>query len=111
MTTKSIQQLTSDQAARLAEYRDKWLKIGLSTQKEPLDKERVRELVRDVYAAAKLPAPNVFIYLRSPLAGAPPATFATTSIKAFTASGIGRLSLGVGAAGTTPSRCVRCSFT
>lgn len=73
MTTKKLEKLTPEQEAQLSVYRDKWLKIGLSTQTAPYDdaaKARIEELLVQVYAVAGLPPPTKFVYLPSPMAGA-----------------------------------------
>lgn len=65
---KRIKQLTAEQEALLAVYRDRWLAIGLST--EPGDRAAAEAAVRDAYAVADLPPPRVWIWLPSPLHGA-----------------------------------------
>ena len=60
-----INRLTPAQEARLPEYRDKWLKIGLST--EPLDFEAAKKAVVKIYAAAGLQPPTVYYRMSSPL--------------------------------------------
>jgi hypothetical protein len=65
---KTITSLTQSQADRLAEWREKWLAIGLST--DPADREGAQQGVIAAYAAANLAKPTVFVWLRSPLEGA-----------------------------------------
>jgi len=68
MTEKNkIEKLTPQQESKLIEYRDKWLKIGLSTDK--CDKEKAELAVIDSYKSAGLNPPKIFIWLRSPLEG------------------------------------------
>ncbi len=67
MTTK-IEKLTPEQEARIPEYRDKWLKIGLST--EPLDFDKAKEAAIRAYEAAGLKAPEHFFHFRSPMEAA-----------------------------------------
>ena len=50
-----LEKLTAAQEAKLPEYRDKWLAIGLSC--EPLDFEKAKAAVALAYKAAKLPPP------------------------------------------------------
>ena len=59
-----IQQLTPDQEAQLATYRDKWLKIGLST--DPLDFERAKDAAIRAYREAEISPPTNFYRSRSP---------------------------------------------
>ena len=63
-----ITALTPRQISQLAEWRDRWLAIGLSTA--PADRQGAREGVLAAYAAASLKAPTTFIWLRSPFEGA-----------------------------------------
>lgn len=59
-----ITELTKEQEEKMAEYRDKWIKIGLST--EPANRELAEEGVNEAYAVLKLPAPKI-IWCESPL--------------------------------------------
>ena len=63
-----INELTPEQEADLSATRDKWLDIGLSTA--PIDREASKSAVAKMYECARLPAPNVFIFLDSPRQGA-----------------------------------------
>ena len=65
---KRIESLTSSQVAELAVYRDRWLKVGLST--EPTDRPGAEAAVCEAYVAAGLQPPKIFIWLASPMAGA-----------------------------------------
>jgi len=62
---KKIEQLTADQESRLAEFRDKWIAIGLST--EPADRPRAEAAIRIMYRSAGLAEPNKIVWCGSPL--------------------------------------------
>ena len=62
-----IESLTKDQEARMAEFRDKWIAIGLST--EPADRKRAEEGVKLAYAAGGLEPPKEIYWVESPFAG------------------------------------------
>lgn len=62
-----IENLTPQQEAMLAEVRDEWLAVGLST--EPADRHAAEEGVRQAYRRAGLKPPSVVIWLDSPIAG------------------------------------------
>src|SRR5574341_2542069 len=68
MATRRLEQLTPEQEARFAEFREKWLRIGLST--EPADRKRAEEGMRMAYRAVNLEPPRLFLWLRSPFEGA-----------------------------------------
>lgn len=59
-----ITKLTPEQEAQLTVYRDKWIKIGLST--EPTNKERALSNVAAYYEAGGLKAPKTVVFARSP---------------------------------------------
>ena len=63
MPTK-IATLTPAQTARMPEWVEKWLAIGLST--EPGDMDAAEEAVRNLYASIKAPAPKVVLRMASP---------------------------------------------
>lgn len=63
-----ITELTKEQEARLPEYRDKWLKIGLST--DPGNEADAEKLVDAAYEVAGLKAPKDKIWRDSPWGGA-----------------------------------------
>jgi len=63
-----IENLTPEQEALLPVYRDKWLKIGLST--EPLDFEKAKKAAVVAYKKAGLSPPGRFAHCQSPLSGA-----------------------------------------
>ena len=62
-----LNELTQEQLAKLPFYRDKWLKIGLST--EPADRETAERGVDLAYQAVGLPPPRIKLWLRSPFEG------------------------------------------
>lgn len=62
-----ITELTAEQEAMLAEVRDEWLTVGLST--EPADRAAAENGVRAAYRRAGLTPPRVMVWLDSPLAG------------------------------------------
>lgn len=66
-----IEKLTPEQAARIPEFREAYLRHGLST--EPADRTRAVAAVAAAYAAAGKSPPSI-IWLNSPLAGALGAT-------------------------------------
>lgn len=63
-----ITSLTSEQSARLPEFRDRWTAIGLSTERA--DRPRAEAGVRQAYKAAGLEPPSLIIWRDSPTAGA-----------------------------------------
>jgi hypothetical protein len=66
--TKKIEKLTPEQEAKLDDYRDKWLAIGLST--EETDVELAEAAMDKVYECAGLPAPENKIWAKNPYEGA-----------------------------------------
>lgn len=58
--------MTSRQKSEFSRFREKWLKIGEST--EPIDKEKAREAILKCYDLAldKLPRPNYILFVQSP---------------------------------------------
>lgn len=67
MSDKKIESLTAEQQAKFPFYVEKWLAIGLSTDRT--DKEACKKALAKVYACAGLPAPTEFIFVDSPLEG------------------------------------------
>lgn len=59
-----ISSLTPEQEEQLALYREKWIKIGLST--EPLDLEKTLAAARNAYTAANVEFPDTHYVARSP---------------------------------------------
>ena len=68
MAERRIEKLTPEQEARIPEFREEWLRIGLST--EPADFDAAEDAIKDAYKIARLEPPKLFIRLRSPLEGA-----------------------------------------
>ena len=62
-----IDTLTVEQEAMLAQVRDEWIAVGLST--EPANRPAAEEGVRQAYRRAGLEPPSVVIWLGSPYAG------------------------------------------
>ena len=62
-----IDTLTVEQEAMLAQVRDEWIEVGLST--EPASRPAAEEGVRQAYRRAGLEPPSVVIWLGSPYAG------------------------------------------
>ena len=64
-TTKPyIRSLTREQKARFAEWRDKWIEIGLCTK--PANREQAEKAIVAAYAVAGLAAPKI-VWCGSPL--------------------------------------------
>ena len=66
MSQTKIERLTPEQLALIPVYRDKWRAINLST--EPIDRQKARTAVRDVYALMGKTEPEVRFF-SSPNAG------------------------------------------
>jgi hypothetical protein len=62
---KIIDDLTAEQEALLPAYREKWRSICVST--EPIDRQKVAEVVKAAYLASDYPEPEILFY-SSPLA-------------------------------------------
>ena len=62
-----IDTLTVEQEAMLAQVRDEWTAVGLST--EPANRPAAEEGVRQAYRRAGMEPPSVVIWLGSPYAG------------------------------------------
>ena len=62
-----IDTLTVEQEAMLAQVRDEWIEVGLST--EPANRPAAEEGVRQAYRRAGMEPPSVVIWLGSPYAG------------------------------------------
>jgi len=63
-----IASLTPAQESALAQYRDKWLKVGLDTRRA--DREKAQQDVVRAYKVAGLDAPKIFVWQNSPFEGA-----------------------------------------
>lgn len=61
---KKITSLTPDQEAQMSVYRDKWIKIGLNTDR--IDPERARAAVELLYARGGLSAPDKIVFANGP---------------------------------------------
>jgi len=61
-----IEKLTAEQEAKLPEYRDKWIKIGLSTER--CDRQEAEKWVKKVYEVVNLTPPKHVRWFQSPLA-------------------------------------------
>ena len=64
---EKITKLTQHQVDRMPFVRDKWLKIGLST--ELCDRDLVERQIDEVYKIVGLDPPGIRVWLRSPLEG------------------------------------------
>ena len=62
---KRIDKLTKAQTDAMPAWRDKWIKIGLST--EPADRPRFERAVAECYRAAKLVPPKTIVWVSSPI--------------------------------------------
>ncbi len=60
-----IDRLTAEQTAQLAEFRDRWIAIGLSV--EPADRPAAEAAISDMYRQAGLNAPRRIVWCGSPL--------------------------------------------
>jgi hypothetical protein len=63
--SKKIKSLTPEQLGMIPVYRDRWLKIGLST--EPTDRPAAIAAARRCYESTGLVAPDKFIFASSPI--------------------------------------------
>lgn len=60
---KKIEKLTDSQTAKLTEYRDKWIRIGLDTR--PCNREQVEAMIPSIYEG-KAKCPSEVIWANSP---------------------------------------------
>ena len=67
-STKRIESLTAPQEARISEFRDYWLSVGLSTA--PADRTSAQAAVSCAYKEAGLKPPRMWVWLGSPFSGA-----------------------------------------
>jgi len=65
MPLKKIQSLNKQQTDKLAEYRDRWIKIGLST--DAADRPRAEAAIKQMYVSAGLEIPRKIVWCGSPL--------------------------------------------
>src|SRR5579859_5253692 len=63
-----IDRLTEAQQARMSEWADRWIEVGLRTGEA--DWERFEAAARKCYEYAKIPWPGVVVRVPSPLVGA-----------------------------------------
>jgi hypothetical protein len=61
-----IESLTEAQIAKIPEYREHWIKVGLST--EPADKPKAEEGIRLMYRSVNLTEPKAIYWFSSPMA-------------------------------------------
>lgn len=61
---KKIDKLTAEQEAQLEVYRDKWIKIGLSTER--VDHDMAREAVKLLYKCGGLEPPKEILFANGP---------------------------------------------
>jgi hypothetical protein len=73
---KKIEKLPTEIESRLSEYRDEWIRTGLSC--EPADRKAAEAAADHAYAVAGLEAPSLKIWLGSPLAGCIASSFFAT---------------------------------
>jgi hypothetical protein len=62
--SKVIENLTPEQEAKLDEYKEKWLKIGLNT--EPANRDQAEIYAKKAYESAGLKPPEKFVWFDSP---------------------------------------------
>lgn len=62
-----VNRLNPEQTHRLAEYRDRWLQIGLST--DPVDEKTAEAAINWVYRCVNLPDPPLKLWLQNPYDG------------------------------------------
>ena len=60
MMQPKIIQLTPEQEALIPVYREKWLKIALSTER--IDREKAAEVIKDLYASLNREEPKIIFY-------------------------------------------------
>jgi hypothetical protein len=60
-----ITRLTDEQVAQQEVYRDKWIKIGLST--DPACRDKAEAAIKQMYTAASIPQPQKIVWCGSPL--------------------------------------------
>src|SRR6266481_5796979 len=76
-----IEKLTPEQEARMPEWRDRWISIGLST--EPADRPKFEAAAARCYLAAGLAPPKRVIWVESPIALCLAAPIAATAIELY----------------------------
>ena len=68
MSKLKLTELTPAQAALMVAYRDKWMRIGLCTERA--DRPKAEDALRRAYQIAGLTPPDQILWTTSPLAGA-----------------------------------------
>lgn len=81
-TVSRIDALTPEQEARIPEWRDKWIKIGLCT--EPADWKAFDEAIYECYRLTSLAPPKVIVRVSSPMVLALAAPMAAKLIEIIT---------------------------
>ena len=64
---KKLESLTEEQIAKFSSYREKWIKIGLATEKRGFDRSFSEKAIKKAYSCAGLIEPKAFIWTESPL--------------------------------------------
>lgn len=62
---KKITQLTEEQKARMPEWVQKWIKIGLCC--DPSDRKETEDAIRECYKLSSLKPPSTFTWVESPI--------------------------------------------
>lgn len=83
MSRTRIESLSEAEKARMAEWADKWIAIGLKT--DPADRPRFEEAARACYRFASLPEPQQVVWVKNPIVGAFAAPIATLLLAGKTA--------------------------
>src|SRR3989304_6447254 len=102
---KRIDKLTPEQEARLGEWRDKWIKIGLCC--EPADRKLAEAALAACYRHTKLEPPKAYVWVQSPLTLAyagPTAAMIVDGKHAVSGAGSGAVSGAVHGAGAGAGR-------
>ena len=68
MSRTKLNKLTPEQEARLSEFRNEYLRRGLSC--DPADRQEAESAIADAYRASGLAPPTKYVWLASPMAGA-----------------------------------------
>lgn len=79
MSAARVDRLSDGERARLDEWADRWIEVGLRTA--PADRGRFEAAVRDCYRFAGIPFPGVVVWVSSPLVLAFAAPAAALSIE------------------------------
>jgi hypothetical protein len=88
MSKRVITELTPEQVARMAEYRDRWIQIGLST--EPACREKAEKAICAIYQSGGLRPPRKIVWCGSPLSqGLTRAVMLNNSVRASVRASVG----------------------